>query len=91
MLQLSTIETKTFSLLKGLFKLDEIKEQFALAGGTSLALQVGHRKSIELDLFATKAFNVRDIELLLAGEYQNNFTFVNSSNRMQFFFLTSRI
>lgn len=84
MLHLSTIEKATFHLLKDLFRLSEIKEHFALAGGTSLALQVGHRLSIDLDLFTTEPFNTRDIELLLATEYQNEFTFVNSSKRMLF-------
>lgn len=87
MLHLSTIETETFSLLKELFKLDEIKEHFALAGSTSLSLQVGHRKSIDLDLFTTQPFNVRDIELLLSSEYKNDFTFVNSSKRMLFSYI----
>lgn len=89
MLHLSTVETETFSLLKELFKLEEIKKHFALAGGTALALQVGHRKSIDLDLFTPESFNTRDIELLLATEYQNNFTFVNSSKRMLFTYLNN--
>ena len=28
-----------------------------LAGGTALALQIGHRKSIDLDFFTNKVFN----------------------------------
>ena len=34
---------------------------FYLAGGTALALHIGHRKSIDLDLFSEKPFSVRDI------------------------------
>ncbi len=37
-----------------------------LAGGTALALQVGHRQSVDLDFFTTKAvFNQRSTELAL--------------------------
>ena len=31
-----------------------LKEDFYLAGGTALALQIGHRKSIDLDFFSTE-------------------------------------
>ena len=34
-----------------------ILEGFYLAGGTGLALHLGHRESIDLDFFSTKAFN----------------------------------
>ncbi|MEK7649115.1 MAG: nucleotidyl transferase AbiEii/AbiGii toxin family protein [Patescibacteria group bacterium] len=37
-----------------------------LAGGTALALQVGHRQSVDLDFFThKKSFNQRETELLL--------------------------
>ena len=32
-------------------------QQFNLVGGTSLSLQIGHRISIDLDLFSNKDFN----------------------------------
>jgi hypothetical protein len=35
---------------------DEQLADFILAGGTNLALQIGHRKSIDLDLFSYKHF-----------------------------------
>ncbi len=87
MLHLSTIDPETFKLLQELFTLQEINEQFALAGGTSLALQVGHRKSIDLDFFSEQSFNTRDVELLLAAEYNDRFTFVNSTKRMLFCYI----
>lgn len=31
---------------------------FRLVGGTALALQLGHRKSIDIDLFSERRFNV---------------------------------
>lgn len=52
MLHIDTIEPPTLELLK---KLQEAKgfDELRLVGGTSLALQLGHRKSIDLDLFGT--------------------------------------
>ena len=50
MLHYKTIDTETLELLK---KIQEIPafSNLRLVGGTSLALQIGHRKSIDLDLF----------------------------------------
>lgn len=52
MLHLETIEPKTLELLKRLQSLS-IFEHSRLVGGTALALQLGHRKSIDLDMFGT--------------------------------------
>ena len=52
MLQYHTIEPVTLELLIDLLAIPEFKN-LRLAGGTSLALQIGHRKSIDLDLFGT--------------------------------------
>src|SRR5690554_6069968 len=50
MLQTQAVEPALLELLK---KLMEVKlfRPFVLVGGTSLALQIGHRISIDLDLF----------------------------------------
>jgi len=48
MLRLKTIHQDTFELLKELFAGNDLNA-FALAGGTALALQLGHRISIDLD------------------------------------------
>lgn len=50
MLHDQAIDSTTLELLKKLLRLAGF-EQLRLAGGTSLALQYGHRKSIDLDLF----------------------------------------
>ncbi len=44
---------KIFDALKDLI----IKHQGVLAGGTALALQIGHRISVDLDFFTTKGFS----------------------------------
>ncbi|OFX40883.1 MAG: hypothetical protein A2X08_17065 [Bacteroidetes bacterium GWA2_32_17] len=70
MLQYHTIETKTLELLKKLMQIDEFKE-LRLVGGTSLALQIGHRQSIDIDLFG--ALNIDEFEL---SKILNNFASV---------------
>ena len=56
MLFKNTLEPNTLELLKKLQATSELK-YFYLAGGTSLALQIGHRKSIDLDLFLQNDFD----------------------------------
>lgn len=50
MLYYSTIESETLELLKKLQQLPSLQNT-RLVGGTALALQIGHRKSIDIDLF----------------------------------------
>lgn len=50
MLQTQTVSPELLELLKILMK-TEIFSDFLLVGGTSLALQIGHRNSIDIDLF----------------------------------------
>jgi hypothetical protein len=50
---------------------DERLSDFILAGGTNLALQIGHRKSIDLDLFPYQSFNAIDLERYLKGKYND--------------------
>lgn len=52
MLHYSTIESETLGLLRKLQKTEGLNKM-RLVGGTSLALQIGHRKSIDIDLFGT--------------------------------------
>ena len=48
-------EQATFELIQQLQNFSELKE-FYLVGGTALTLQLGHRNSIDIDLFSTKDF-----------------------------------
>jgi len=38
-----------------------LKEEFYLAGGTGLALQVGHRESLDFDFFSPHSFNANEM------------------------------
>jgi hypothetical protein len=41
--------------------LKEFKREFYLVGGTAIALHIGHRRSIDFDLFKPKSFNAKKI------------------------------
>jgi Nucleotidyl transferase AbiEii toxin, Type IV TA system len=62
------IAPQTFTLIQELQYLSELKD-FILVGGTSLALQLGHRNSIDIDLFTQNDFTAEEIEELLKTKY----------------------
>lgn len=70
MLRKETVNKPTLELLKTLMD-DELLKDFFLVGGTALALQIGHRISIDLDFFNQSAFD----ENLLIAELENNYKF----------------
>jgi len=60
MLSLRTIFPNTLELLQRLTSEPEMA-QMRLVGGTSLALQYGHRQSVDLDFFSTEDFDQESI------------------------------
>jgi len=76
MLREETVEPATLGLLKKLVALPELA-QFRLVGGTALALLYGHRKSIDIDLFTDKPF---DMDMLIAV-LEDNFDIINPINK----------
>ena len=60
MLRKETISEATLGLLNRLM-LDGHLKDFFLVGGTALALQIGHRISIDIDLFSTSPFDLGDM------------------------------
>ncbi|MBN2788135.1 MAG: nucleotidyl transferase AbiEii/AbiGii toxin family protein [Paludibacteraceae bacterium] len=74
----NTISPLLLATLKKLMQAEELKS-FRLVGGTSLSLQLGHRESVDIDLFTDAAYNSVDfkaIDLFL----RNNYTYVDTSN-----------
>jgi predicted nucleotidyltransferase component of viral defense system len=63
MLHLSTVSTSALELLKQIQAIEEFAE-LRLVGGTALALQTGHRKSIDLDFFGKVEFEKLSINEL---------------------------
>ena len=66
MLYLETVESSSLELLKKLQRLP-VLEQTRLVGGTALALQLGHRKSIDLDFFGTVDCEAEYLRESIAG------------------------
>lgn len=60
MLQYRTVDPTTLELLRRLMSLNELQD-FFLVGGTALALQLGHRISIDIDLFTQKDFDTKSL------------------------------
>jgi hypothetical protein len=56
MLQQETIEAPTLELIRSL-QSKEYLNGFFLVGGTALALHLGHRKSVDIDLFSNFDFD----------------------------------
>lgn len=65
MLHTNSVFPGTLDLLRRIMLIPEL-EGFNLAGGTSLALQLGHRLSVDLDLFGTRPFYQEEILDLVA-------------------------
>lgn len=60
MLYYRAVDPETLQLLKRLQEIDYLSN-FRLVGGTALALQIGHRLSVDLDLFAFSEMEVAPI------------------------------
>jgi len=79
MLHKETVETGTLDLIHRLMQDAHLKE-FTLVGGTALSLQVGHRMSVDIDLFNKREFDAEMLQQYLTEKYRaENFkTGVNS-------------
>lgn len=67
-LQADVVAPKTLELLKALMS-DSLFTDFFLVGGTSIALRLGHRKSVDLDLFSPYDISVEDLYKHLKTRY----------------------
>ena len=68
MLHKETVESRTLELLKRLQD-EPLLSSFNLVGGTALALRIGHRKSIDLDLFTRDEFDLEELKSMLIDKY----------------------
>lgn len=85
MLHTSTVDPRTFSLLKELMVIPSLQDA-NLVGGTALALRYGHRISVDLDLFFSDY--KPDFELIqnqLEQKFGNNFVFDKSYSSIGLF------
>lgn len=82
MLQYKTIEPGTLQLLKSLQTLP-LLQGLRLVGGTALALQLGHRKSVDLDLFGD--FSAEGIEVRDTLEEQFSVSVIKESKNIKIY------
>lgn len=75
MLHKETIADTTLELLKR-FMRDDKFSKFVLVGGTSLALQIGHRVSVDLDLFTNIPFDENEFRFYLERNYRLQTDFI---------------
>lgn len=68
MLQTNTVNQHTLELLNELCLHPKLND-FFLVGGTALALQIGHRISVDLDFFNQQPFNQNELTTILEQEF----------------------
>lgn len=68
MLRTQTVAKGTLDLIKR-FMSDDKFNDFNLVGGTALALKIGHRLSVDIDLFSTTPFDAKALAEHLAASY----------------------
>lgn len=84
MLSYQTVEPHTLELLKGIMA----KPLFAsmrLVGGTALALQYGHRRSVDLDLFGAMPEDAEEVTDTLSGI--GDLQVIKTSKRIRIYFI----
>jgi hypothetical protein len=76
MLHTETVEPATLDLIRKLQADPELKG-FQMAGGTALSLMIGHRISIDIDLFSQKEFDAEALSVHLDKNYGFSLQFIH--------------
>lgn len=71
MLHTETVAPGTLALIQKLMS-DPVLNAFFLASGTALSLQIGHRKSEDIDLFNTAPFNADQLATYMERHYKTD-------------------
>jgi hypothetical protein len=79
MLHKKSISAELLYLLQFLNSKSEFN-QFRLVGGTAIALQLGHRRSIDIDLFSNEKVDKVNLRRLLNKEFLNEQITLTSTN-----------
>jgi hypothetical protein len=77
-LQYDAVSKELKKVLIELMGLEELK-QFRLVGGTALALLYGHRKSIDIDLFAGGGVDPKQIYQIIQARFGDSFVLINKT------------
>lgn len=71
--------------------ISKFKSQFGLVGGTAIALHLGHRRSIDFDLFTNTDFDSYKIREIIRQEYVIQSVLVDSPNELSILVLDVKI
>jgi len=79
MLHEGSVPKKLLDLLKKLEN-EAVFNDFFLVGGTALALQIGHRLSVDIDLFSQNKLRIQEIAVYLKQHHAGKYQLLNSQN-----------
>lgn len=79
MLHKETVTTGTLDLINRLMNDDHLKV-FYLVGGTALSLMIGHRISIDIDLFTDQEFDAPELAQYLKNNYRTDLNNVSKNS-----------
>jgi len=79
LLHKETITGGTLDLIDRLMA-DSLLVKFYLVGGTALALMIGHRISIDIDLFTDEEFNAAEIAHYLQENYRTDINSISTNS-----------
>ena len=78
MLHKETVSHTTLELIKSL-QADSMFQGFLLVGGTALSLQIGHRISVDIDLFTRDEFDTRELLEYLEQTYSFQLQYIHKN------------
>ena len=80
-------ETTTPDMIRLIIELQSSKvlNDFILAGGTALSLQLGHRKSNDIDMFSINKHDYNEIHKYIHNNYNNVDTIYNDETSLQLY------
>jgi predicted nucleotidyltransferase component of viral defense system len=81
MLYTTTVAPNTLGLLIELMQKPYLKG-FNLVGGTALSMQIGHRISIDLDMFTTELFDTNELKSKLEDDFPDFQVILESQNTL---------
>jgi predicted nucleotidyltransferase component of viral defense system len=81
MLHRATVAPNTLGLLKDLMQKPYLQD-FRLVGGTSLSLQIGHRISVDLDMFCNEPFDSGELKSILADDFASVLVTLERTNTL---------
>lgn len=79
MLQTQTVYPETLGVIKALMQ-EPLLNDFYLVGGTALSLQIGHRISVDIDLFTNELFD----STFLSAELKQKYNFKQNLDKGYF-------